>query len=450
MTLRAVRIALLCLAPAHAGTRVIGYAQDGRTPIEARVADNYPGLGGTFVIGGLDGVPLEEAPAAEVVIPLANPLGAILQFPPTGVPFRDHAESWALWRWVEMHAPDRVVVAGADPAGLRAALTQMTPPEEIRRRLARSPLQLAQEFARVYGHDFDQLTYLPGMALIAQMRLGNVAAVARLAEPYLNRDTLERASSLTLAGHQVFAELAWRTGDPRYTELVRKVGELGFDASGALAESMPLHGEMSDSYFMAGPISAWAGTLTGDRKYFDIAPRHFRFLDALTLRHDGLHRHSPLTETAWGRGNAFVALGLALTLSQFPADHPGYGTILAAFRRLSAALARHQDPDGMWHEIVDEPGSYAETSATAMIATAWLRGIRRGWLEAAEYQPRVERAWRSVLARAASDGTLVDVAESTNKQPAREDYLYRAALTGRDQRGGGMVLLFAVEMAGLE
>lgn len=443
--------ALLMLSlPVAAETRVIGYAQDGRTEITAQVADGYAGLGGTFVVGGLDGAALSNPPAADVVIRLANPLRAAMQFPPSGVPYRDHAESWALWRWIELHAPERVVIEGADPAGLRPALAQMTPADEIRRRVARTPRQVADEFARVYGHDFNQLTYLPGMALIAQMRLGNLDAVAKLAEPYLTRDTLARASSLTLAGHQVFAELARRTGDARYAALVRKVGDLGFDASGAMQESMPLHGEMSDSYFMAGPIAAWAGTLTGEPKYFALVPRHFAFMDALTQRPDGLHRHSPLTDAAWGRGNAFAALGRALALSQFPADHPEYAATVAGFRRHMAALARHQDADGMWHEIVDEPGSYAETSATAMIATAMLRGIRRGWLDAAEYQPRVDRAWRSVSARAASDGTLLDVAESTNKQPSREDYLYRAALAGKDERGGGMLLLFAVEMAGLE
>ena len=37
----------------------------------------------------------------------------------------------------------------------------------------------------------------------------------------------------------------------------------------------------------------------------------------------------------------------------------------------------------MWHEVIDQPGSYAETSATAMIGIAMERGIRRGWLDPA-------------------------------------------------------------------
>jgi rhamnogalacturonyl hydrolase YesR len=113
-------------------------------------------------------------------------------------------------------------------------------------------------------------------------------------------------------------------------------------------------------------------------------------------------------------------------------------------------LAKFQDEDGMWHEVIDQPGSYAETSATAMIGFAMERGIRRGWLDPAAYQSRVNRAWAAVQARVGRDGQLVDVCESTNKQNTLEDYLHRAAILGPDPRGGAMTMLFATEMAGLQ
>jgi rhamnogalacturonyl hydrolase YesR len=67
--------------------------------------------------------------------------------------------------------------------------------------------------------------------------------------------------------------------------------------------------------------------------------------------------------------------------------------MIAEFQQHMFVLARFQDDDGMWHEVIDVPGSYAETSATAMIGMAMERGIRRGWLDPAAYQPRVNRAW---------------------------------------------------------
>jgi len=172
-------------------------------------------------------------------------------------------------------------------------------------------------------------------------------------------------------------------------------------------------------------------------------------MEKLDQRPDGLYRHSPLTDAAWGRGNAFPALGLALTLTDFPKDHPAYPRLIAEFQQLMFALARFQDEDGMWHEVIDVPGAYAETSATAMIGLAMARGIRLGWLDAAAYQSRVNLAWSGVVARVGKDGQLVDVCESTNKQNTLEDYLNRAALLGPDPRGGAMAMLFATELAGL-
>jgi len=84
-----------------------------------------------------------------------------------------------------------------------------------------------------------------------------------------------------------------------------------------------------------------------------------------------------------------------------------------------------------------------------MIGTSMLMGIRHGWLDAKAYQPRVDAAWRAVKQRTGPDGTLLDVCESTNKQRTLEDYVRRAAITGRDPRGGAMAMIFATEMAGL-
>jgi rhamnogalacturonyl hydrolase YesR len=322
---------------------------------------------------------------------------------------------------------------------------------EIDRRLQRTGRQLAAELSQVYGHDFNQLTYIPGLAIIGQLRMGRIADVERLAAPYADgsKSALERPTSLTLAGHLVFAELAERTGNARYTELVRKAADLGFTETGEMKESMPFHEEMSDSVFMAIPLLAKAGKLTGNTKYFEMAARHLAFMQKLVLRPDGLYRHSPLTEAAWGRGNAFPALGLMLTLSDMPVDHPQFLPILQTFRKHMAALARFQDEDGLWREVIDHQGAYPEYSATAMIAASMLHGINNGWLDWDEFQPLVDKAWRAIVMRTASDGRLMDVCESTNKQRSLNDYLHRAAILDRDPRGGAMALLFALEMAGL-
>jgi unsaturated rhamnogalacturonyl hydrolase len=496
LTCTAILLSIPVIAAEH---RVIGISAGGK-PIEALVvAGALPTPPTVMLIGGLNGgnesAQMVSAAVQDfesgrpdrrhfrlLAIPRANPDKSPLVFPPTGVAYRENTESHVLWRWIALQAPDLVLIVGTGDAGLAHALSTNVvagigriparviitarpttllslprdiPPSgahlEIDRRRARLPQQLAEELGQYFGHDFDQLTYIPGMALVAQMRLGHVAEVEKLAAPYLDptKNVLNRANSLTLAGHLVFAELAERTGNKPYAELVRKAADLGFSKSGEMLESMPFHDQMSDSVFMATPLVVKAGKLTGERKYFDLAARHFAFMQKLDQREDGLYRHSPLTDAAWGRGNAFPALGLALALSDFPRDHPAYQRMMAEFQRHMFVLARFQDEDGMWREVIDVPGSYAETSATAMIGLAMERGIRNGWLDPQAYQPRVDRAWRAVLARVGSAGQLIDVCESTNKQNTLEDYLHRAAILGPDPRGGAMAMLFATEMGGL-
>lgn len=476
----------------------VGLASDG-TVIEALLVEGPSGSEPTVLIIG--GLARKDASVARVqrevreqearkpqqrkirliAIPLANPAGARLEFEPQGTAFRDHPESHALWRWMGLQAPDLVFIAGDDPSGLGAALSrervagvgsiparalpanglrdlnatqiERSPAAfEIERRLSRSPRELALELARHYGHEFDTPLYIQALALIGRLRLGELDDVRRLAEPWVDgsRDSLARPNSLVLAGHLVFTELARRTRDERYTRLVKRVGDLGFDAQGNMLEAMPYHGEYSDAIFMGTVIAAQAGSLTGERKYYDFAARHLAFMRRLVQRPDGLYRHIPAVDAAWGRGNAFAALGLTLTLDELPMDHPERESILAAYRDLMAKLLPYQMPEGTWRNVIDYPGAYAEYSATAMFGFAMLRGVRRGWLPAEPYRNAIERAWQAVLVRTGPEGQLVNVCESTPRMPSLEAYVQRAAVFGTDPRGGAMALLFATEMAGLE
>jgi rhamnogalacturonyl hydrolase YesR len=277
-----------------------------------------------------------------------------------------------------------------------------------------------------------------------------LAAAEELARPYINgeKESLpEKLSSSHFSGHLLFGELAKATGNPKYLDRARRAADFAFDEQGRPKEALPLHNEMSDAVFMGCPILAQVGSLTGERKYYDMALRQVRFMLGLNLRPDGLHRHSPLDKAAWGRGNGFPALGLALTLSELPEDLPARAEVLAAFRAHLNALLPHQDEMGAWREVIDVPAAYRELTATSMIAFAMARGVRRGWLEEVRFRPAIERAWYAVRTRVASDGRLVDVCTSTGKQPSLRGYFDRTAILGVDDRGGAMALLLSTELA---
>jgi len=500
MTARSVAIvllvsfaALVAMPVGAAETFDIGLATSGARIDAVAVPARTSSAPTVVLVGGLHG---DDASAAAVraavadyeqrgrravnllAVPLANPDGAALAFPPQGVGYREHAESHVLWRWLGAQAPDLVLVTGdadsgliealstqkvadmgliparhwsgkiADLSALRGGSEKSEAHAELDRRRGLAPRQFAEALAVHYGHDFDQPWYINAIALIARARLGDTQDVQRIVEPYLNgsKDSLAHPSELVLGGHIVFTELARRTGDPRYIAMVRKVGDLGFDASGQMLEAMPYNGEFSDAVFMGTVIVAQAGALTGETRYFDLADRHLRFMEKLDLRPDGLYRHQPATDAAWGRGNAFAALGLALVVSELPREHPGYAHALQSYRALMAALLPFQTRDGLWRNVIDHPGAYPEYSATAMIGFAMQHGLDNGWIEGPQYRQAVERAWLAIKSRTSSSGSFIDVCESTARMTSLEQYLQRAAILGPDARGGAMAMLFATEL----
>lgn len=102
----------------------------------------------------------------------------------------------------------------------------------------------------------------------------------------------------------------------------------------------------------------------------------------------------------------------------------------------------------MWHQVLDEPGSYLEHSASSMIGYALARGLRLGWL-GAEWRPALDRTWDAVTSRIGPGGELEHVCGGTGPQPNLRAYLERLYSDGLDDRGGAMALWFAVEMARL-
>jgi rhamnogalacturonyl hydrolase YesR len=337
---------------------------------------------------------------------------------------------------------------------------------ELQQRLDRTPVEIAQQLSRHYGKALPQVVYIPAMALVGRLRLGeltsdpsHLADVRQMVAPYdEGAKQTQPDNGSALSGHLIFSELAARTEGPareRYLQLARNAADLAFGEGGRPNESMPFHSEMSDALFMGGPILAHVGRLSGDPRYFEACVRHLRFMRKLVLRDDGLYRHSPLDDAAWGRGNGFPALGLALCLTHWPAadESPnssiaaGRAELLTMFRNHMAALQPHQDQTGCWRQIVDRQDSYCELSCTCMICFAAARGVREGWLERDEYDPMIRRAWNAIRARAAPNGRLVDVCTGTGKQKSLDDYYRRPALLGLDDRGGAMALLAATEMA---
>lgn len=326
--------------------------------------------------------------------------------------------------------------------------------EVVRSRQRRPTNEICERLINEYATSFRSMSYIPALTLRAKHRFGLLTLNAKLQQQVLSSVTSyadanpndKPKSGSAIGGHLIYSYLASQNHrDAKkwidYSMLALKPA-LAFEGNSEQF-LMPFHNEMSDAVFMSGPLLAEIADLTDSYRLKSLCTAHITNMAKMNLRPDGLHRHSPLDSAAWGRGNGFPALGLAISLDALGSENQ---ELLALYKDHVDALLSHQDAAGMWHQVVDHPGSYAEFTSTCMIGYSILRGIRNGWLKEIKYQDAVSRAANAIKGRIGEDGSLFDVCTGTGKQKTLMDYFHRTAILGKDARGGAMALTFMVEL----
>ena len=324
-------------------------------------------------------------------------------------------------------------------------------------RQSRPPLDLARLLAGRYPAT-PAMSYIPALAWSGALRVSTITgdpryrdrAVAQMT-PFLTGAAPAIAEPFLLtsmAGHQAFFDLAELEGNAAADQLARTAAD--FILGQRPDEIVRFATSWTDDMFMATSVLARAAKRTGEAKYGDAVARLLTTYAERLQRQDRLFIHAASGPHAWGRGNGFAAFGLMEALTHMPAAWPARPQVLASFRRLMDGMRRHQAPDGSWHQVIDEAGSYREFTATAMVVAAMARGLRLGWLDRS-FDEVVNRGWRAVQARISETGDLVDVCAGTGagRNATREYYLNRPAIVGPDDRGGAMALTAALEMHAL-
>ena len=98
----------------------------------------------------------------------------------------------------------------------------------------------------------------------------------------------------------------------------------------------------------------------------------------------------------WGTGNGWVAAGLARAWREETAS-PYRDELAGQARDVVEACLRHRRPDGLFHDVLDDPTTFVEANAAQMLAYAVLTGVADGWLEPAWAE--VGRDLRAAAAR---------------------------------------------------
>ena len=92
----------------------------------------------------------------------------------------------------------------------------------------------------------------------------------------------------------------------------------------------------------------------------------------------------------WGGGNGWAAAGMARVIRSLPANRRGDREHLAAFaKEIVDGCLQHQRPDGLFHNVVDQPTTFVETNLAQMLAYTVYEGVTQGWLPAT-YRARAD------------------------------------------------------------
>jgi rhamnogalacturonyl hydrolase YesR len=116
----------------------------------------------------------------------------------------------------------------------------------------------------------------------------------------------------------------------------------------------------------------------------------------------------------WGVGNGWAAAGMARVVSALPPAMAGPKKRLASYvvGVLDGCLAR-QRPDGLFHNVVDDPGSFVETNLAQMLAYTIYSGVGGGWLKGS-YLERAGRMREAVRRKVDDYGYVQGVCGSPN------------------------------------
>ncbi|MES2278770.1 MAG: glycoside hydrolase family 88 protein [Bacteroidota bacterium] len=207
----------------------------------------------------------------------------------------------------------------------------------------------------------------------------------------------------------------------------------------------------ADDTYMSVPFLARMGKVTGDSKYFDDAIKQIEnFNKYLYDQPSSLYWHNYYSDVEmngvghWGRSNGWIAVAQVELLKNLPANHPKRAELIRLLLRQIVGFARYQDQTGLWHQLLDKPDSYLETSVTAMYTYAVAAAVNEGWIND-KYISIAREGWKGLQTKITPDGQLQDVCIGTNMDEAISFYYTRPTALN-DTHGLGALLLAGSEM----
>jgi rhamnogalacturonyl hydrolase YesR len=202
-----------------------------------------------------------------------------------------------------------------------------------------------------------------------------------------------------------------------------------------------------DDLYMIAPYWCRKAELLEDPKWLDRAiEESLHYFDYLWDKEDKLMNPLWLQKRKgpfglyWGRGNGWYIMAITDLLTFIPQDHPKRAELLTDYRSFIEGIVFRQGEEGLWHQILDKPDSYRETSCSGMFTYCILKGINEEWLDDS-YFHAAKKGWKGLLSVVNENNELTGVCPPSDISEDPNYYLKGRAPRVHDQHGIGPFLL---------
>jgi unsaturated rhamnogalacturonyl hydrolase len=212
----------------------------------------------------------------------------------------------------------------------------------------------------------------------------------------------------------------------------------------------------ADDLYMSVPFLVRLAEFTGDKKYLDDAILQVKnFTNYLWNENKELYYHCYYSDLKrngvafWGRCNGWVMMAKVHLLNHMADDHPEKANIIKNLEMQILGIARYQNEDGLWHQLLDKSDSYTESSCSAMFVYCIARAVNQGWIDKGLATIALN-GWEGLKElKITDDGQVKDICVGTGIEDNLVFYYKRPARIN-EKHGLGAVLDAGIEIIKLK
>lgn len=273
----------------------------------------------------------------------------------------------------------------------------------------------------------------------------------RQMRPLVSPHSLDDAGSMCAAYSRLALRYPQKSYKPvieGYMSRIRKQYRIGNDR--IYARLWPHYNTVwLDDMFMGIPPLAWYGALKKDsssiiesvRQIQAFQKRMWVELPDIYETGRGLFRHGwvedmdPHPFFPWGRANGWAILTMCEVLDAISVYESRTGNtelmrvdkayVINLLRQHINALCAVQDKSGLWHQLLDDPSSFLETSASAIFTYCLAHAICEGWIDPIAYGAQTLLAWNAISTQINERGQVENTVVGSGMAFDRAFYCHR-------------------------